>query len=74
MSWRDEAACRGGDPDVFFVDPSDPAFEARRVCRSCSVTVECLDYAVSTHQPYGIWAGTSPKTRQTIRSRSETDY
>ena len=39
-SWRDDAACRDADPDLFFpVGTTGPALrhidEAKRICRAC---------------------------------------
>ena len=40
ISWRDDAACRDADPDLFFpVGTTGPALrhidEAKRICRAC---------------------------------------
>lgn len=60
-AWADQAACRGTDPDVFFPERGDrgqrPAAEARRLCASCPVRVECLDYAIQAKERWGIWGG-----------------
>ena len=37
---------------------------ARRICARCLVRTECLDYAMTTVQRDGVWAGTSAKQRQ----------
>lgn len=49
--WRDEAACRDRDTEMFDVDlPSDgamtgPVLAAKRICAACPVRPECLSYA-----------------------------
>ena len=37
--------------------------EARRVCRGCSVRLECLGYALSFpgSDQHGVWAGLTPR-------------
>ena len=41
MNWRQDAACRGQDPELFFLGRTGPAWmqlqEAKRVCGTCSV-------------------------------------
>jgi WhiB family redox-sensing transcriptional regulator len=69
--WMLEAACRGADNDPFF--PSDAAkawrkvAAAKAVCAGCPVRVECLDHAVATDEPYGVWGGLTRAERLGIR-------
>lgn len=60
-SWREEAACRGLGPEVFF--DSDRWPDAREVCRRCPVWDACRDHAVGTNEPAGIWGGLTPDER-----------
>lgn len=69
-TWRDDAACLGMDPDLFFPPPGwYGAEEAKAICQGCPVRAECLDYAVTTVQKYGIWGGTNEQERQQIRKQ-----
>ena len=45
MSWRDRAACRGMDINLFFIPPSgkNDATAAKNVCATCPVAHPCLD-------------------------------
>lgn len=50
MQWRDRAACRDEDPELFFpIGSTGPALrqieEAKAVCRRCPVVDDCLRYA-----------------------------
>jgi WhiB family redox-sensing transcriptional regulator len=70
--WRDHALCRDTDPDLFFpVGTTGHALlsidHAKRVCCSCPVTSECLDFALETNQDSGVWGGLSEEERRTIR-------
>jgi WhiB family redox-sensing transcriptional regulator len=77
--WRFDAACRGADPAVFF---APNYFEKRRekaareaiaklVCRRCPVRQECLEYALETREPHGIWGGLNElERRQLLRERA----
>jgi WhiB family redox-sensing transcriptional regulator len=44
---------------------------ARAVCRYCPVRVECLEYALATRQEDGVWGGTTPWERRSIRRRRQ---
>lgn len=62
QEWMREAACADEDPELFFpVGHAGPAVEeqaeAKAVCDRCSVTRECLAYAVASGQITGVWGG-----------------
>jgi WhiB family transcriptional regulator, redox-sensing transcriptional regulator len=63
--WRDVAACRHTEPDLFF--PIDQIEAAKRVCRSCDAQEPCLDFALATNQESGVWGGTSEEERRKLR-------
>ena len=70
--WRSTAACRDTDPDLFFpVGQTGPAIvliaNAKAVCDTCAVQVECLEYALMTNQDAGIWGGLTEDERRKIR-------
>ena len=67
--WMDEAACSNEDNDTFFPPDNDysDVEKARKICKSCPVWRECLSYAVTTKQPYGVWAGSTPYQRRGLR-------
>ena len=71
-TWRVRAACSTVDPDLFFpVGVTGPAVgqiaAAKAVCAGCGVRDECLDFAITTNQEYGIWGGTSEEERRLLR-------
>lgn len=67
LDWMDSAACAGMDPERFFPDSGNDA-EVKRVCMSCPVRAECLDYALSLpFQVWGIWAGVTERPRRAMR-------
>lgn len=70
--WRDRAACRSTDPDLFFpVGTTGPAISqieaAKAVCRACPSTELCLDFALTTNQDSGVWGATSEEERRKLR-------
>ncbi|MEU5211740.1 WhiB family transcriptional regulator [Streptomyces sp. NPDC020742] len=75
MDWRNEAACRAEDPELFFpVGTNGPALlqaqQAKSVCQRCPVTERCLEWALEHGQDAGVWGGTSEEERRTLRRRA----
>ncbi|MER5216471.1 WhiB family transcriptional regulator [Streptomyces sp. NPDC002838] len=74
-NWRDHAACRHEDPDLFFpIGTTGPALvqtqRAKAVCRRCPVREECLQWALDTGQTLGVWGGTSEDERRALKRRA----
>ncbi|WP_329560779.1 WhiB family transcriptional regulator [Kitasatospora sp. NBC_01266] len=68
--WQSHAACREADSGLFFHPPGErnPAHDdrdaaAKAVCARCPVRVACLDHALRTREPYGVWGGLSEEER-----------
>ena len=67
--WRDRAACRDEDTEVFFpTGTTGPALqqidEAKAICARCPVISNCLNFALQTGQDYGIWGGLTAEERR----------
>lgn len=54
-SWLDHAACAGLNPRMFFPEPGQSVKEALAVCASCPVKAECLEYALTNGERFGIY-------------------
>jgi WhiB family redox-sensing transcriptional regulator len=67
-SWRDRAACRGTDPDLFFPDRGESADPARQICARCPARQPCLAYALDTGITHGIWGGLTERERRVLRA------
>ena len=72
VNWRDDAACRHADPDLFFpVGETGPALpqidEAKRICQACPARTPCLAWALEHGVAAGIWGGTTEEERRAIR-------
>lgn len=69
-SWRVRAACHDPDidPEIFFPDPGGSASHAKKVCRRCPVTAECLRYALDRGREAGVWGATTPEERRDIHA------
>jgi WhiB family transcriptional regulator, redox-sensing transcriptional regulator len=74
VSWRESAACRHVDTELFFpVSRSGrgaaEARQAKAICARCPVRLPCLTYALATHQAYGIWGGYDDEERRAQHRR-----
>jgi WhiB family redox-sensing transcriptional regulator len=72
--WRHLSACRDEDPELFFpIGTSGPALlqveQAKAVCRRCSATDECLQWALDSGQDAGVWGGMSEEERRAVKRR-----
>lgn len=58
--WRVDARCNTGAGDVthlFFSDDLHDIARAKAICSKCPVATECLDAALTRHEPWGVWGG-----------------
>jgi len=75
LEWHTRAACQGW-PERLFFGAEDPEVrppitmnevkQARKVCDSCPVFTQCLTHALTKREEFGIWAGTTGRTRKRI--------
>ena len=73
LSWRQKAACRGVDPDIFYPVSDDDAGAAKAICAGCPVREACLEYALANRERDGVWGGaTERERRRMIRQRRQT--
>lgn len=73
LAWREQGACRGLDPGVFYPDTDDEADQAKEVCEGCTVRLTCLEHALAHREKQGVWGGaTERERRRIIRQRRRT--
>ena len=70
--WASDALCAQTDPDVFFPDKGGSTREAKKICAQCFVQAECLDWALTTNERFGIWGGMSERERRKLQ-RTDTE-
>ena len=73
MDWMDDMACKDVDPDVFF--PTDVGMagqwavaNARMICETCPVQIECAEHKKQTGATQGVWAGKASGSKNVGRS------
>ena len=71
--WRDSAACKGMDPNIFFLKRNQGGKNAaaKAICAGCPVSDECLE--VGANELSGIWGGLSGRQRRDL-GHSKTDF
>ncbi len=68
--WQDRALCAQTDPEAFFPEKGGSTREAKRICASCEVRAECLEYALQNDERFGIWGGLSERERRRLKRRA----
>ncbi|MGI9018892.1 MAG: WhiB family transcriptional regulator [Euzebya sp.] len=64
-SWQTHGLCRDIDSAIFFPpaqfehkpDRESREKRAKAICVECPVRSECLEWALSTREPNGVWGG-----------------
>ena len=69
VGWRHGALCAQTDLELFFPPRGNQNRAAKAVCAQCPVCAECLDYALTHRESYGIWGGTTERERRALAAR-----
>ena len=73
LKWRQRAACRGVDPDIFYPVSEEESEEAKSICRVCAVRETCLEFALGNRERDGVWGGaTERERRRMLRQRRKS--
>lgn len=67
LAWQADALCAQTDPESFFPEKGGSTRDAKKVCGSCAVRDECLEYALQNDERFGIWGGMSERERRKLR-------
>ena len=70
LEWQERALCAQTDPEAFFPEKGGSTREAKRICQSCEVRDECLEYALEHDERFGIWGGLSERERRRLKKRA----
>lgn len=70
VDWQERALCAQTDPEAFFPEKGGSTREAKRICESCEVRDECLEYALEHDERFGIWGGLSERERRRLKRRA----
>ena len=67
-----DAACAGLPASMFFIARGESPTAAKKVCASCAVRQQCLDYALDNREAFGVWGGTTVRDRERLLGRRLT--
>ena len=70
LAWQADALCAQTDPEAFFPEKGGSTRDAKRICTSCEVKAQCLEYALENDERFGIWGGLSERERRKLRKRA----
>jgi WhiB family transcriptional regulator, redox-sensing transcriptional regulator len=68
-SWTVRAACAQHEPDELFVQGAAQR-QARELCFSCPVRLECLVDALDNRIQFGVWGGMTERERRSLLRRA----
>jgi len=62
--WMNDGNCKELPPSTFFPSDGVGVEAAKRICATCPVAAQCLDYALDNRIDHGVWGGTSERQRR----------
>lgn len=69
LLWMRDGECRNYPPSAFFPSDGVGVDAARRICDTCHVKDQCLNYALESRIDHGVWGGCSERERRRILKR-----
>jgi WhiB family redox-sensing transcriptional regulator len=70
LAWQSDSLCAQTDPEAFFPEKGGSTRDAKKICGSCEVRNQCLEYALQNDERFGIWGGLSERERRKLRKRA----
>jgi WhiB family redox-sensing transcriptional regulator len=70
LAWQTDSLCAQTDPEAFFPEKGGSTRDAKKICASCEVRAQCLEYALKNDERFGIWGGLSERERRKLRKRA----
>jgi WhiB family redox-sensing transcriptional regulator len=75
--WEEHGSCRGADSSLFFApNRFEPKTErvareaaAKSICVTCPVVAPCRDFALRSHELFGVWGGLAEADRRAMLAR-----
>lgn len=80
--WAERGACREpANPDLWYAvdttrerDQPGKYRTARRICSTCEVRAQCLEFAILNNECCGMWGGFLPFERRKIRRKGRITF
>ncbi|KJF16118.1 MULTISPECIES: WhiB family transcriptional regulator [Acidithrix] len=72
QTWRENAACKGVRPSLFYPEDELEERKAKAICNLCRVKDRCLEFALASGESEGVWGGLNTRQRRRLaRARRE---
>lgn len=65
--WMADGKCREHPAATFFPQDGVGVIRAQRICATCPVSEQCLEYALVNHVDHGVWGGKSERERRRLQ-------
>lgn len=62
-----DALCAEVSPEFFYAEHGKPSPEAKECCGLCGIREKCLQFALDSDEPHGMWGGLTPKARKRLK-------
>jgi WhiB family redox-sensing transcriptional regulator len=63
--WATQAQCSGENPDALFVR-GKAQHDAKAICKTCPVLLQCLAEALDNRTEFGVWGGMTERERRAL--------
>ena len=67
LAWQTDALCAQTDPEAFFPEKGGSTRDAKKICTTCDVAAQCLEYALQNDERFGIWGGLTERERRKLK-------
>lgn len=68
-NWTRDALCTEIGTEIFFPEPGEPTAPAKKICSQCPVISECLEWAITNNEQFGVFGGLSVRERNRIKAQ-----
>ena len=65
--WMADGKCRDYPDGTFFPRDGIGVIKAQKICATCPVIGQCLEYALENHVDHGVWGATSERERRRLQ-------
>lgn len=65
-TWMATGNCNNHPPAVFFPSDGVGVEVAKKICATCPVKEQCLEYALEARIDHGVWGGASERQRRRL--------
>lgn len=72
-AWREKALCKKYKDIDFYSEEIGVIKKSVAICHRCQVAAECLQYAISNQEVFGVWGGVSQRNRRALHRKYKSN-